>query len=327
MILILALACSDKLPHDSDSDPGVQPFEWDEASTVCGTIEGPQDTGCELPETVDIWTVQDGSAACDDRGIWNDTATDEYIDWRDELVASPSVSPSGRFQAEVEPGSYGAHSWESCYACAPVEVSEDDEGCVEVDLQLQPVIYVDAPNVYLYPTEPTPTRVQVGSARNITISEPEYPHGGWQTVATPAGDVFTREGVYDYLFYELRVPADLFQDEAGWCVQGGQAQASIEDAMAVYGFNEAEIEDFSEFWDPYFPERGWITVRPQVEGLPGLRITPAPEHLLRVWFVVEPGCQPLLEPLVEPVPRVGYHASEWGVILDNDFEREWLQAL
>lgn len=326
MLLILTLACTDKVPHDSDSDPGFDPWTWDENSTVCGRVEASQDTGCALPETVDIWSIKEGSEACDDEGIWWDTADNEYEDWRDTLVASAEVDNAGRFQAEVEVGSYGAHHWEACYACAPVEVSDTDS-CVEVELQMKPVIYVDAPNVYLYPERPTPTRVQVGSAKNITISEPEYPHGGWQTLATPEGTVFTREGAFDFLFYEMRVPAALFQDEAGWCFAGEHAQSGIEDVMGIYGFNAEEIEDFSEFWDPYFPDQGWITVRPQTEGLPALRIDPAPEHLLRVWFVVEPGCQPLLEPVVEPVPRVGYHASEWGVILDDDFEREWLQAL
>ena len=50
-------------------------------------------------------------------------------------------------------------------------------------------MFVDAPNIYLYPQEPTATRVQVAQAKNITVSDPTYPKvagGLWlRRAATP----------------------------------------------------------------------------------------------------------------------------------------------
>jgi hypothetical protein len=175
---------------------------------------------------------------------------------------------SGAFQATLEPGDYAAWLFDGCYACTAFTI--DEEGCTQVSLQLQPVVYLDAPNVYLYPTETTRTQVRVPHPQAITAVAPEYPMGGWQATATPSGLLHTTEGPRDFLFYELALPSGVLSEESGCCVPGNLAQASIEDAMSDYGFLESEIEDFAEFWDPVFPDAKWITVRPKVEELPPL---------------------------------------------------------
>ena len=139
--------------------------------------------------------------------------------------------------------------------------------------------------------------------------------------AWPDGRLDTAVGQRDYLFYEMNYELARFQSERGWCVQGALAQQSIEDAMADLGFLSNEIEDFSTAWDGEFPEAPWMTVYPQFDGLASLVIDPAPDSLLRAWFVVTEGCRSV-EPAEFPqVERFGYHAAEWGVAFARPLER------
>jgi hypothetical protein len=74
------------------------------------------------------------------------------------------------------------------------------------------------------------------------------------------------------------------------------------------------VADFVDFWDAAWLVRRPVTVYPQLENLPPLRIEPPPDHLARVWFVVEDGCAPgLAEPELPVFDRTGYHAAEWGL--------------
>ena len=163
--------------------------------------------------------------------------------------------------------------------------------------------------------------VRIPNWRRITESEPRYPVDGWKVTALPDGRLITPAGVRDFLFYELNAETSRFQTDAGWCVRGGAAQASIEEAMDDMGFLPNEIADFSEAWDPEFPAADWITVYPQVDTLTGLRVDPQPENMLRAWFVVADGCRPVEAPVIERVDRVGYHAAEWGLAFAGNLEK------
>ncbi|MCP4805969.1 MAG: hypothetical protein GY913_04985 [Proteobacteria bacterium] len=319
--ILLALAGCTKDPPAEDSTPEGDAdtdtdadTDWDADSTVCGTVS--LRDSCAMPDTVNLWTVLPEHTACDDSSIFNDTGIgDSWVDWRDTLADAPTVSAEGRFQAQLAAGDYAVRSFESCYGCTAFTVT--DEGCAQVELEMYEPSYADAPNIYLYPEEVTGIRVRVAAPDRITVSDPTYPRGGWSTLAWPDGRLITDEGTHDYLFYETALPGDIYQRTEGWCVDGEQAQLSIEDAMQLYGFLEPEIEDFSNFWDPVFPQAGQVTVFPQSERLPGLRIDPRPDELLRVWFVVEPGCHAVVEPAIEEAVREGFHASEWGVVLES----------
>lgn len=300
---------------DTDSDT-----DWDPESTLCGTVTL-LDTGCGAPSSVNVWTIFDGHTACDDDAIFGDTGGGgSWVDWRDTLSDAPAVASSGRFESELAAGDYAVRLLEQCYGCTAFSVTDGD--CAEVELQYYEPSYADAPNVYIYPEQLTGVRVRVAGADRITASDPLYPRGGWTALAWPDGRLLTSEGTRDFLFYETALPDRYYQFSEGWCADGQHAQLSIEDAMVHYGFLDDEIADFSEFWDPVFPESGQVTVYPQVSDLPGLRIEPRPDHTLRVWFVVEPGCHAVTEPTIEEAIRQGFHAAEWGVVLDSDIRPE-----
>ena len=93
--------------------------------------------------------------------------------------------------------------------------------------------------------------------------------------------------------------------------------------MVQAGFLPNEIVDFSDFWDAHWPAADWMTVYPQTQRLGALRIQPEPDALLRLWFVVEEGCWPTEAAVLPQVYRVGFHASEWGVVFDRVFPRDW----
>lgn len=322
------LACGERKEDtgpegDADTDVDAD-TDADTDATLCGQVTL-LDEHCSLPSTVNAWTVLEGMDACDDDAIFNDSGIgSSWVDWRDELAAEPDVGEDGSFGASLEAGDYAVRHFNACYGCAAVAVSGD--GCTDVELELYVPAYADAPNVYLYPPEPSMVRVRLPAPELLTDTDPAYPDDGWWALAQPDGSLLTAEGPRDFLFYELLLPDDRLVGDLGWCVDGRHAQASIEAAMELYGFLDNEIEDFAEFWDPNFPEARRFTVLPVTSELPWLGISPRPDHLLRAWFMVLPGCRAVAQPLIEPVPRSGYHAAEWGVVLDAGLGRPWMSV-
>ncbi len=300
---------------DSDTDADIE-------QGVDGTVRYSHGI-CGNPGSVDVYEAEPTASACD----WSpefDTGFSDTGDWTDNvgaLAAAPAVDAADRFGAELAVGDYEVRHFGDCYGCVAFAVDEGE--VAEVELTLQETMYADAPNIYLYPERTTGLSVRLSEARHVVVSDPEYPAGGWQVLATPEGRLITAEGVADFLFYELRTPADRLQREAGWCVEGHLAQASIEDAMALAGFLDAEIVDFSDFWDAHWPSADWMTVYPQTRRLGVLRIDPAPDELLRLWFVVDDGCHPVEEPQLPRAAREGFHAAEWGVVFDRAYPRDW----
>ncbi len=318
-ILPLLIACGDKddTPDDilddtgDTGDTGDPPANFDPEATICGQVTFADDSGCDesmsLPATVDVISVLEGERAC----AGGDTA---WIEWEDELVDQPEVQAGGWFESHVGPGNYGIEGRaEYCDDCEGVTVEEGAE-CAEVTLVLRNPPAVDAPNVYLYPEDPTlvSVKLRAGRARDISASDPPY-SDGWDVMAHPDGLLDTAWGERDYLFYELGRYND-FQREEGWCVDGRLAVDDMAAVLEEMGFLPNEVDDFVEFWDLAWTVRRPVTVYPQIDNLPALRIAPAPDHLARVWFVVEKGCAPdLVEPLFPVTERVGYHAAEWGL--------------
>ena len=316
--LLFFIACGDK---DTSNEPSTEPPSetiWDPASTVCGQIEIEGDWCGSYPETVSVWTIVPDKTPCSEDDGWDTGGT--WEDWRESEIAELTVDSEGRFQGEIDAGEYAftAQTEQSCVGCTATEIGGD--ACTEVTLTVREMVTVDAPNVYLYPEEPTAIHVQVAESYKITNSDPVYPRGGWWSIAQPDGQLLTKEGWKDFLFYEILMSPNEFQRTEGWCVHGELGQVSIEKSMEQYGFLPNEIWDFSDFWDSEFPESDWMTVYPQVDDLLPVNISPRPDSFLRVWFLVEDGCQRVSAPEIPSVQRTGYHASEWGVVIGGNLE-------
>lgn len=286
--------------------------EFQSESTVCGEVSVESD--CSLPNEISIWTIKDGFYACNEG--FSDTAGN-WEDWRDELVETVSVDSNGYFEANLPAGDYASSSDNGCYGCDSFTVSDGE--CTNVNITMDEIITVDAPNIYLYPEQPTATHVRIENPQEITITDPEYdPKTGWWSLAYPDGQLLTQDGWKDFLFYELAMDGRQFQREEGWCATGKRAQLSVESSMAQYGFNGPEIDDFSEFWDSEFPTSKSYTIYPQTEGLRRLDISPKPDSFLRVWFLIENGCNSNVRPVEIPHFKAeGFVATEWGVLFSG----------
>lgn len=295
-------------------------YKYADESNLCGTITGP----LVLPSGLEVAvnSVRDGHLACEDFGIYDTGGYDTGEAWWDEVVATPE--PDGdHFEATVDPGAYGVEVYGGDYAgCGAVEVLDETACSGEVEVELIEYVPVDKPNVYLYPEQPSSIEVRIPAWQRITESDPRYPVDGWRVRAWPDGSLDTVAGRRDYLFYELVMDPAQLQAEAGWCVDGALAQATIEDAMADMGFLPNEISDFSDAWDADFPSAEDMTIFPQIERLPALRIDPPPEALLRAWFLVTDGCHADRAPELPQVARDGYHAAEWGIAFQAPLVRD-----
>ena len=313
--LIFILACGDK-DDTAAGDTGT-------ATPLSQGVSGEISKGeyCDMPSTIDIWTAKEESSPCSWRPEFDTGfAEGSWTDNVGEVTDSPSAA-DGTFRSALEEGDYEARYISDCYGCVNFSVAEG--AVTDVTLDLRETMYADAPNIYLYPMEPTGVSVRLSEARHIVAADPDYPTGGWQVMAMPDGQLYSADGPADFLFYEITMAPGRLQRDTGWCIEGHLAQASIEASMAQAGFLYDEIVDFSDFWDAYWPDAEWMTVYPQTTRLGALRIHPQPDNLLRLWFVVEDGCAPVEPASLPQVPRQGFHAAEWGVVFDRSYGRAW----
>ena len=275
-----------------------------------------QDSFCEVPSTVDVWTIKEGFSAC--------AAVSEIPLETGKTGETPCDHGQCGLEGRFEANSLGI--MESavrvrCFGCesAASQAAARMSACPFMSL------YVDAPNIYLYPEQPTATHVRIANPQDDFERSPVPAHQRW-SIAHPDGQLLTKQGWKDYLFYEL----------VGWASFSAKrrlrlnAQLSIESAMAQYGFNGSEIQDFSDFWDSEFPVTQDYTIYPQTEKLRRLSISPEPDSFLRVWFLVEDGCNAKLKsPEIQTFEPVGFYATEWGVMFSGGLEgpKLWVTGL
>ena len=173
-----------------------------------------------------------------------------------------------------------------------------------------------APNLYLYPLSTTTVDVTLGFPQGGHVTESEPPYGdGWHVRVDPAGWI---NGEHGYLFYETSVPQQADTD-AGWLLDGADFEGELRSLLTRYGFLGREIDDFVAFWGPRLGGSPWYAVYPQVaESLVTLDITPAPDRIRRVLFLIRPLDFALslpAPPAPAPFPRDGFVALEWGVLV------------
>lgn len=148
----------------------------------------------------------------------------------------------------------------------------------------------------------------------MTISDPPY-GDGWRVAVAPDGTMTTRgagttndAGVashssagsgaggsrHGFLFYEADAPA-AGPARVGWLVSGATLHVDLAHILTDLGLQGAEVE-----------------------ALVTLDITPPPDAVRRVLFVVRPLVDPvaLVPPSFAPFERTGFSVIEWGVLRD-----------
>lgn len=196
-------------------------------------------------------------------------------------------------------------------ACRPL-----DPNCLELDFDR-----VIKPNIYLYPEEERAVSVRLDplAPGALTVTIPEY-GAGWDVTAAPDGLI---DGTWGFLFYEADIVPQ-YQTDEGWAVAFEDLRAWMEDVLPRYGLNETEVADFVDYWTEHLPPFPYYLFFPQDQAicdrLVPLRVDPAPDSVLRIWFhiVGAYGAFDLPEPEIAPFERQGFTVTEWGILV-NDF--------
>ena len=239
-----------------------------------------------------------------------------------ELQAETTSDSEGNYLLELDAGTYtitaDRNEWEVGDRHTDIEIQVGQ--VTTLDLTLTSEAMVDKPNLYLYPTETTNVTVtlDLNYGCEVTQSIPEY-CDGWTVEVTPEGLI---NGQYRYLFYEAEIP-HRFPMVEGWSVASESLENFFNSTLASYGLTDAETYDFVDYWTTHLPPAPYYAIYPltsaeSIDPLVGLDISPTPETMFRLWFVISPENAPLSlpQPEILPVVREGFTAVEWGVIVD-----------
>lgn len=179
-------------------------------------------------------------------------------------------------------------------------------------------IYVEKPNIYLYPESTTQVKVTLvpKNSNDIIQSIPSY-QKGWDISIQPSGKI---DNKYEYLFYEGKL-AKYPKSEIGWSIPASVLWQFLPQKMAEFGFNEKEIKDFVDYWQTHLPKSEFYKIVPivnhEIDKEFALKIEPLPQSILRVWFYINPVEKQsnLNPPLITNFERKGFTVVEWGVLL------------
>ena len=198
----------------------------------------------------------------------------------------------------------------SFQSCKPDD-NENEETC-------DTCIFVYKPNIYIYPEQEIDLHVwlEFPKGGKVITSIPEY-NNGWDIHVTPNGKI---NNEYNYLFYESSQP-NPFQTTEGWCVEKDQLFNFFTSNLGQYGFNNAEIKDFKDYWVPLLNDSGYYLLYPQtneiIDQVIQLAFSEEPDNVLRLFYVIEKTetdqSENLPAPEINSFSREGFVVTEWGV--------------
>lgn len=172
------------------------------------------------------------------------------------------------------------------------------------------------PVIYLYPEEPMEVDVTLELEGELTFTYPAY-DGGWHVTARPDGTLVSGGREYDYLFWEgetTRFQPDLSE---GFLVKREDTVAFLETNLEKLGLTTEEANEFIVYWAPILMENAYNKITFVEEAYTEavrLRVTPAPDTLLRVFMVYEKAdADTAVTPqTLRTTARNGFTVVEWG---------------
>lgn len=210
----------------------------------------------------------------------------------------------------AEWGEYGTRAYEAYYIPSTGEYGVMDNGYGEYALA--------KPVLYLYPTEATDVTVTFAHPERLTTVYPKY-NDGWSVTAKPDGTLTDDRGrEYYCLYWEESSGEAFYAFTDGFCVSGEDSADFLEEKLEILGFTDKEANEFIIYWLPILEESEYNLIRFELteerEAANALRISPAPDSLLRMAIHIKP-----LESVVsipeQSLPRFernGFTAVEWG---------------
>lgn len=174
------------------------------------------------------------------------------------------------------------------------------------------------PVIYLYPEVETEVSVAVDAL--VTKSDPEY-KDGWKVIASPDGSLALGDTQYTSLFWDGYGNGPYPEINEGFIVKTEDSLGIMKDHLTFMGFNDTEIKEFIEFWEPHLPTTPFIRFSwlgtGAMESLAKLTIEPKPDTLIRAFIDFE-GLEELDEIKEQRLyhnDRVGFTVVEWGGLL------------
>lgn len=172
------------------------------------------------------------------------------------------------------------------------------------------------PNIYLYPASPTEMRVSFTHPSALSVTDPVYPKTGWSCTALPDGTLYVDGTAYSFLFYEAVTSDRFYQREEGFLIPAESRAETFASILEQYGLNEREIDDFNAYWCEKLEPDCDYAMYPQLtqtvdEAMP-MRVSPAPDSILRIWFAFEKNGVPARTASPTAFERSGTALLEWG---------------
>jgi len=150
---------------------------------------------------------------------------------------------------------------------------------------------VKKPVIYLYPEKPMDISVQLKFKKTkFTAIYPKFNEKNtWNVHAQPNGDIYIKDKLYPYLFWE----ADSYNEQdtnEGFIVSDEEAEKFLEEKLDILGLNDNEKTDFITFWLPVLLRNKLSLCSFQTQKFFNnfeLNITPKPESLIRVFLTIK----------------------------------------
>lgn len=172
------------------------------------------------------------------------------------------------------------------------------------------------PVLYLYPETKTEVSVKLSYEGELTCTYPAY-QGGWKVAAFPNGRILDGNGrEYNYLYWEGKNRLE-YDFSKGFCVEGKETAAFLEDALQKLGLERKEANEFIVYWLPQMEQNPFNLISFQTKSYTEnaqLSIDPCPDTLIRVFMAWKPLEEPVEIPPQElsAPARSGFTAVEWG---------------
>ncbi len=253
--------------------------------------------------------------------IGQDSSGGEY--WREQHTFVSDTLSSRTFSSYWQPPVLGGKSYVmTVTGIEPQRVGEVDipQADYSISFVLEEGFFAEKPNIYLYPKRKTKMNVSLNFPQGgrVVKSDPSYPQE-WQKISVKPNGLI--DGKHDFLFYEASLPVKWQYDE-GWSVPRTNLESFFIKNLKAYGFNDAEILDFVEYWIPRLTEYPFYNIYPQhtqkINEVVSLNISKRPKSVLRMFYVIEPTmsmrAKDIPAPMIPTFERKGFTVTEWGVV-------------
>jgi hypothetical protein len=298
LIAFFAISCaSQKNAENTIQEPVVTPLQTHVKSKITGTIK---DEYGESMFGAKVMLIQNGEII---QGVLSDM--EGYFILKDVV--------SGFYDLEVNYVGYEP------ILKTKIEIKENtivEFGMIQAEM---PHVISLKPIIYLYPEKEMDISVELNYRGQLTHTYPKYKESGWKVKALPDGTLHDENGMEYYALFWEGKPTHPITPKDGFVISGKETTAFLEVKLAELGLNRREANEFIMFWLPQMENNSYNLIHfssQAYEELAALKITPAPETIIRVMMIVKPLNSKIDFPLQDiskcVKQRRGFTAVEWG---------------